>query len=286
MKEENISFQNKVRSHLGEYKEKHLLISKKGIYRGKEYSHILPQELYRLNILEMFRKEFWEYFDNLHDENKIKRHKCFHHLNSSQALTFNLFFPFLRDKRKKLLFRILDLHRDLKTTMCFEKILSKEEGTNFDFFIEFSSGQKVFFEVKYSENSFGKAKENERHTRKYSEIYRKKLYKKVNNQFIENRKCFFEHYQILRNISYLSDKVDNPNEKTFLYFIYPKANESLLVYKDIILNTILLPSYKENVHILFIEDMIEELDYLVEPSDCELKSFIRCFKEKYLFYLK
>jgi hypothetical protein len=90
-------FSQGIKNHLSEYKIKRLGVDQNGTWTKtlEEYSHILPELLLRLNIIETYRKEFWEYRSR---QPEIKLHKDFHHLNSSQAMCFNLFFPFVADQ--------------------------------------------------------------------------------------------------------------------------------------------------------------------------------------------
>lgn len=82
-----------MRDHLAEYKARHLPDAPDGIYRGngRAYPHVLPEELLTHNILPSLREEFWEYFEA--NRRELALHTDFHHLNSSQAFAFNLFFP-------------------------------------------------------------------------------------------------------------------------------------------------------------------------------------------------
>ena len=85
------NFTRKVKSHLGEYKQKTLGISDKGKFNYKreifKYAHILLTKEYKKNILEEYREPFWQ-----SEFAKIARH-FFHNLNSSQGLCINLFYP-------------------------------------------------------------------------------------------------------------------------------------------------------------------------------------------------
>ena len=89
-----MSYQTALKKHLAEYKANRLGVREAGVYRktGRAYQHLLPSNLRYLNLLESIRAEFREY---LRHNPAIRLHPDFHHLNSSQALAFNLFFPFL-----------------------------------------------------------------------------------------------------------------------------------------------------------------------------------------------
>ena len=88
-------FQQRAKQWLSTYKRDVLGVEEDGIWlrNRKAYPHILPQEKYQLNILPSFRDEFWKWFPS----QRIQLHSDFHHLNSSQAVCFNLFFPMLRN---------------------------------------------------------------------------------------------------------------------------------------------------------------------------------------------
>ena len=128
-----MSFQSQLKDHLGDYKISNLGILEDGFWRSKPYRHILPEELYKLNILETIRDEFWDYFETRQGPNL---HKDFHHLNSSQAMCFNLFFPLFNDKSFQNVFlsEILGCDDTGIVKQDFEVVIEEEEGTNFDFF--------------------------------------------------------------------------------------------------------------------------------------------------------
>lgn len=150
-------YNHHVKDHLAEYKTKRLKISENGIWikNKRKYPHILPKESERLNILEPYRDQFWEYRKQRPD---LKLHRDFHHLNSSQAMCFNLFFPLLIDKdlRPVLLKDILGCNTGLISGFEFEKVIDPKENTNFDLFLRLKDKTRIFFEIKYSEPDFSK----------------------------------------------------------------------------------------------------------------------------------
>ena len=89
------SYQKRLERHLVDYKQRRLGVRENGefVHNGQTYSkgHVLPRELQWLNIPEPFRREVREYVT----EHRIKLHKYFHHLNSSQALALALFGPYV-----------------------------------------------------------------------------------------------------------------------------------------------------------------------------------------------
>lgn len=257
---------------LSEYKNKKLT-KKNGLWRDKEYSHILPKETdYKLNIIDTFRSEFWNYFD----KHKFTLHQNFHHLNSSQALSFNLFFPLFAHNFDYLTYIFSDLIKisqsQNKVNECeFEKIIDKTERTNFDFFAKLSNGHKVLFEIKYTEEQFGRAKKDDSHLKKYFSTYEKKLKGIIKLEYI-NADFVLKNYQIIRNLSYL-------DSTTTVIFLFPSENKQLSKTKDLI-NMIVEKDKIPNVKIIYLENFIEQIlkaEYLKS-----LHPFFKEFKKKYI----
>ncbi len=81
-----MSYQDDLIAHLIEYKRNHLGAPPAGTYRyrGRDVlcEHILPIQARRLNCLKESREEIASF---LRSNPRVKLHKYFHHLNSSQA---------------------------------------------------------------------------------------------------------------------------------------------------------------------------------------------------------
>jgi hypothetical protein len=77
-----------LKQHLAEYASRRLGVREAGVYQGRAYRHILRKRLRFLNILEGIRAEVQDY---LRAHRSVQLHRYFHHINSSQPLTFNLF---------------------------------------------------------------------------------------------------------------------------------------------------------------------------------------------------
>ncbi len=86
------NFSEKLIQHLTSYKEKTLRVTKHGLYKKKEYEHILTEIDLDLNYLPSIRT------DAILSLADVKKHVYFDHLNSSQAACFNLFVPLSLDK--------------------------------------------------------------------------------------------------------------------------------------------------------------------------------------------
>lgn len=211
---------------LSDYKEQVLEIQEKGTFRGKEYSHILPKDQLEANFLRQVHAP------------DIDLHIYAHHLNSSQVLCINFFEPLLHDDEgKELLHKILyyslvantlhneDLPKDgkiIETT--FEKVFDRKEGTNFDFYVKYATGEQIFFEIKYTEAEFGKTNpvkdDPDKYERKWKEVYENHL---KDSYYLAdcNKEQFYDNYQIHRNVSYIK------SEKDFVIFLYPEESENL-----------------------------------------------------------
>jgi hypothetical protein len=270
-----VKFQDAVKKSMEQYKVYRLGITLNGKYKGKEYSHILPKELAKLNIFEYYRHEFFNYM-----KKDFKPHIYFHHLNSSQAACFNFFFPFVHEDRLDIIAKILNIGEELIIEYAFEKVLDNDENTNFDFYLETNKGRRVYFEIKYSEYGFGKAKNDERHQQKCITIYQSRLRGKIKDEYNNMDDCL-KNYQIFRNISYL-DK----SKKDLLIFIFPEGHTKLKAELDKVINNYLVDDYKENVKFYYWERLLNNNKFINENPSARLVTTMELFKEKYLGYQK
>lgn len=266
-------FQQERRRKFENYNIQHLK-SNPGKWRNSknQYFHILPINDFQKNILDEFQSDFWKYFDN----ESIHKHQFFHHLNSSQALCFNLFFPLFfydKDILDYFIKYLLNLPGASKTKICkFEKIIEKAEGTNFDFYIEKQNQSRILFEIKYTEKKFDSiSKPTKGHEKKYETIYFPRLQKLLKPEFL-NRKFIFENYQIFRNLSYMDGL-------TSVVFIFPEANPNLSNTRKLIEDA-LLPNMLNYVRIINLERLIAEI--LLDENLNPVNSYFQKFKEKYI----
>lgn len=250
------TYQAVLQGHLAKYKANRLGVLEPGLFggNGRAYKHILPLDLRRLNVLEPFRAEFWAYH-KLHPE--IRLHRYFHHLNSSQALAFNLFFPFFSSGSKAA----IALTRSLGVTSNvmhwkFEHVPDRAEGTNVDVAWCSASGSWIYCEVKLSEAEFGTAKPDTEHRYKLKHIYEERLSGLVKPELLGPDK-FFRHYQLLRNISFLGrSRVDH------VVFLVPAANKALADPIDRVIRA-LEPSARARVHVRYLEQVFHSLQVSV-----------------------
>lgn len=267
-----MTYQKKLQSHLENYMSKRLGVFENGIYRDKSYPHILPLNLKYLNLLEFVRAELQEH---LNQNKKIKFHQYFHHLNSSQAFAFNLFYPYFSKNGQTAcaLSKALGVEMEGLAWWQFEWIPDVIEGTNIDVAWRTDKDVTVYCEVKLSEVEFGTAENDERHLKKLAEIYRPRLLGLIDESLLEEQ-TFFKHYQLLRNLSFLSDR------KSHLVILLPRENLSLMPQLNRVMNA-LNPNIANHVHIAYIEDVINRLktDEII-PTDLGL--YANALAEKYI----
>jgi len=278
-------FIKKVKEHLSVYKRKlGIPEDEKGIFyrRGErlEYGHILRALRGRkMNFLPSIREPLWSYVL----EKEIELHTCFLHLNSSQAMCMNFFYPlFIIRQLESVIFPFLpdQVNGEIidYDSVCFEKPGSEAEWlgenktemidcrpTSFDFYFRTTSGTKFFFEVKYTESKFSGTKSDEEHIKKYNFVYKNHL-SHIKDEYC-TQKVFFRNYQIMRNLAHI-------DKDSLVIFIYPSQNKGIVNGIKIAENA--LKNYTDH----FIPIEWKNLVAMVE-SRLEEK-FIEEFKEKYL----
>lgn len=269
-------FQRRAKQRLSAYKRDVLGVEEDGIWvqNGKAYAHILPQEKYQLNILPSFRSEFWAWLPS----QRIQLQRDFHHLNSSQAVCFNLFFPLMTGNGQGLsgLLSVMGIAGLPKAGASFEFQPNPDEGTCIDFSLPLQSGGRVNFEIKYTEPDFGSAKADKTHLTKFERTYRSRL----SGRFVESFCCakkFLEHYQIARNVWHLNEGAGD-----IAVFLYPEANACLRRQEPIIRACALEP-FRSRIRIVYLEDLIHDLWERFETSDTrQRQQQLEEFRAKYL----
>jgi len=248
------TFSIKRREHLAQWAKKKGILTG-GYFRGREYDHILAngKEDSDKNLSDGLK------FDLLLKEDL---HMYTHHLNSSQILCYNYFRPMINSDRtpKK---ELQDLMKSLGVAIsnratCHFEYKCKDDGTSFDFHIQ-DGKIEVFVEVKYTEDSFGTAKADDKtrsgitHKEKFQTIYRPMLQKcsclRKNNISAE---FFCKNYQLFRNVI----RIQNAN--MFTLFIYPKGHTSMDKKCKSFINENIKEDYKDNVQIVYWDNLIKE----------------------------
>lgn len=217
------TFLERCMRHLKRYKSEVLGIEEPGVWRGRPYDHILPPAHAHANILPYYREAFWQFQNQ--SPRAVPLQRYFNHLNSSQAMAINLLFPILAgdEYATQKLLNAMRLPVE-KVSGEFEVQFDARERTNFDFVLRYEDGRTVLFEVKYSENSFGSARPemwDTKYRARFEGLHRTHLAGHLDSRWLE-RAAVERHYQILRNISYLSRIRDSS-----LVFVVPFQNEAI-----------------------------------------------------------
>lgn len=216
----------------------------------RNYDHILPREKYELNMVAAIRDHFWR-------EHKLrawKLHQYFHHLSSSQAFAFNVFFPVYPDLPST--FRATRCLLGIVEDACnidFEVEFQNGDGTNIDVLLTEQSGRRTVLEVKLTEGSFGRARHDERHVQKLRRLYRPLLTGRLPAPLLEERP-FFRDYQLFRNLAQLRCQSDDR-----LILVLPRARKKLWKFANDWCARTDLGEFCGAANVVAIEDLIEAL---------------------------
>jgi hypothetical protein len=272
-----MTYQTRVKNHLSSYKRDVLNIEEKGVFKHQErelqYDHILPKQYDQLNIMEPYRDSF---YNSIYSN--ITFHKNFHHLNSSQALSINLLYPLIVEGRLDLVLKLLDLPETEITHAQFEfesdLEISNGRKTNFDFYMKVLESTRIYIELKYTEQTFGSAVNDQAHADKYWQTYLPLL---QDNRFIKEefktKNHFLENYQVMRNLIHIGDS-------EYVVFLYPEANLTIHEQAKRAYDDILTDEGKERLKIIHLAKIIDSLSEHIISDRCK-KHFAE-FIRKYL----
>ena len=266
---------DEIKQKLSDYKKEKFPELDDGIWKKNKqrYSHIIPESERYYNLLPAYRDNLVKYIET----QNVKLHIDFHHLNSSQAMCLNFFYPLITEKRLDIILDLLNFYRETVdySTVCFEKDgIEKSYGrrpTSFDFYLETKSGKKLYFEIKYTESEFGKAKNDKEHIEKFEEIY-SGLLNPIREEF-HSKDRFFENYQILRNLIHLT-------ENSFVIFLYPNNNLKIKNQAENAKMSMLKNDFKDNFYPITWEEIYKKVTDNSEGNRLSKQLFD--FKEKYL----
>jgi len=248
-----VSYQEKLKAHLSAYKRSHLGIDEPGTfhYRGRElrYHHILPLGRGNDNLLDEARPSAEAWFG----KNPGARHRYFHHLNSSQAFAFNLFFPFFGGgpEASAALLRALGQQGDL-LKWELESVPVTTEGSNIDVSWTRTDSIPTICEVKLSEMEFGTAKDDSRHRQKFEEVYLPVLASCVGSACLVPQ-VFFSGYQFYRNVWHMAQ-----TPTCELTFLLARSNEGLCAKLEHLLETV-DSRVRGRISAVAIEDVLSQL---------------------------
>jgi hypothetical protein len=189
----------------------------------------------------------------------------------------DLFSPFMDVSSGRVGARLLEclgLPPMLQYEGTFRKVLDEKEGTRFDFFVEEAGGQKIFFNLKFAETTFGGCDNDAENRQRLERDCRGFLVDHVDAEWLREE-SFCKYAQILRHVAYLGRYPDSG-----LVFIYPKANESL-TESDNVIKRIVSKSLAPRVAILYLEPLVTRI-LKATQGDAELHAHFLEFREKYL----
>ncbi len=274
--EQKMNFQDILKRHLIAYKLEKLGISDAGffLYRGKNVrrDHILPIEHKFRNLFEEAEPHTRQLLQDR--QNPLRLHRYFHHLNSSQAFAFNLFFPYFTGGpgASCVLLRALGQNATL-VGFKPEDVPDPEEGSNIDMVWKTDDGIQTFCEVKLSESDFGKATDDARHRGKLNNSYGALAEHLEPGRF--DGAAFFDAYQFNRNVWHMVRGDHNR-----LIFLLPRRNIRLwALVKDLLLGVV--PRTRKRISVIAIEDVIAELSTDIRCPE-RLRPYANKLKQKYL----
>lgn len=267
------TYSDRIKRHLATYKRETLGVLEDGIWarNSRPYPHILPIHLSRLNVVEPVRDAFWPYAERKGLTRQL--HRDFHHLNSSQALAFNLFFTFvaLPWSQPQVLLAALGLEGKRIQRFAFEYVPDREEGTNFDFFASFSDSTRLLVEVKLTEAKFGRCRGDQKHDEKRRLLYAPRLANKVSPRCIEPD-AFFCRYQLLRNLSHLG-------VNDTLMLLVPRANVGTYDEGHAFIANDVAIEWQSRVRIVALEDLV---NFYAPVANPHTTSALAAIQAKYL----
>lgn len=269
-----MKYAERLKVSLVDYKRRVLNVEDDGVWlkNGRQYPHILPAHMKDLNLLPPWREAILKY---LATNPGVKLHKDFHHLNSSQAMAFNLLYPLLSTPAgRAALSDELHLGAPLhESAWGFEKVFESSEGTNFDFYAELKDGRRLLGEVKLTESEFGEAKGDARHLEKFATVYRPRLMDRLAPPLLEPAQ-FFKSYQLCRNLYGLRDGGDR------LVFLYPKGNRKVDQQARAFVES-LTPIFQPCIQLVYLTDLVDGLLARSDSLTAEMARQLHAFKEKY-----
>lgn len=262
-----------IKKRLVDYKENILGISGSGYYGKKEEKHILPRGCWEQN--------FMTDISNL----SYKKHDGYHHLNSSQTMCVNFFYPLFKNDYlllSKFLSKALNERIEIEYAQ-FEYVNKSEYGdTNFDFYCRDNKGLNYFFEIKYTEKDIAKKCSSKDQSDAYLlEVFDKKYRPLVEKDGSYLSKCkeepmvfMREHYQAFRNMS-----VANNVSNSYSIFLTMKGNEG--TYKELCFALKYVGGENKHIRSLYWEDVIRIIIEDCGLNEDQVGYYIE-FKKKYI----
>ncbi|WP_156968950.1 PGN_0703 family putative restriction endonuclease [Arenimonas metalli] len=272
-----MTFRDQACAHLCGYRKNNLGLAEEGVFVHRRIphhkGHILPKGSEQRNLLEGYRDLFFA-----SEYGATDRHRYFHHLNSSQGLCFNLFFPLIHEKQLPLLVRSIGSDMSHPAEARFEFPSPREiakRRTSFDFYLR-GSDRESYVEVKYTEDGFGRAKQDPEHLEKFRNTYAPLLKDSAYLADECNDPTFFlKNYQVLRNLVHITPTSE-------VVFLFPRANRKVAEQAECARERFLTDAGRERMRIVFLEDLVGEL--ITACRGTLLGRHYESFHDKYLAF--
>ncbi len=304
-----MTFRKKAIDHLSDYKKNTMSspYDKPGIWwinRTKDVKkycpHILPlaegkTKAIEQNLLPQYRADFMQ--STL--RKGVKFHSYAHHLNSSQLMCINFFFPLWQEGRLEDLLQVLQVFMEKDESIDYQSVgfefqsdldydKSSNRATTFDFRIPLrhqasgrdrSNSRELLFEIKYTENGFGGTTHDARHKELFENIYAPHAASVLKSTW-QDMDTFLDNYQLCRNLIHLDD-----NGSKFVVVVYPEQNEKIKSGLLRARNELLEANFEQHLKDITWESLHREITALVADS-ARLRAQMLEFHKKYLAIMK
>jgi hypothetical protein len=136
----------------------------------------------------------------------------------------------------------------------------------------------VFVEVKYTEDGFGGATDDEEHRDKFRDTYAPLL---AHNDYLTDE-CkdpafFLKNYQILRNLVHITPQSE-------VRFVFPRANRKVAMQAEYAGEKFLSESGRKKFRIIYLEDLVSQLIEACRGK--KLDGYYESFEQKYLEFAR
>lgn len=269
----------KVMEHMKRYKEKVLRLDEGVENQGRKYDHILPEKHYELNFsLEVSENRIRDrYLSSIHWS------RFSNHLNSSQVMAVNFFYPLIRHQELDGFLALAGIEDEViydEDHIVFNKMSEKEKTdcrkTCFDLYLKLKSGNEVYIQANYTNGCYGRAVD-ERYAARYREIYEPMIRdSRIIREEFKTEAHFLEHYRFMRSLAHL-------DEESHLIVIYPRENWPIREKSLTLREEILKPRFRGNFIPMTWEELLEMITGNVRENNLA-RFYDAWFKDKYFRY--
>ena len=269
-----MDYQSELSQHLLNYKEYHLGIRSSSFGASRQ---ALPAEYEDLNILTQYRSPFRSY----RQANPLVRvQETFNELSSSQALCFNLFFPFVQQPElwPDLIGLLTADGQDEVSKTEFDYSFGKNAEDSFDFCLGMTSGAFFCFDVKLGENWFGPNCQSSISSECLTACIRQDVRGIVSGTLLKSHEVARVSI-LLKKLAYVASI-----SRARLVVIYPRANKRLQQAIDLLHGSI-YESMREKLVACHLEDLIDQLILRLHHNERIYNHFVN-MKKKYVIARK